>query len=457
MHKGRVASEDCTANSQPIPLKTSHPSRFRFSAQYVGLTYSRAPAVLSKRACWNALLGCKPKPTFLCVSEERHRDGSLHLHVLAHYGTRPNITSARHWDVSGCHPSASTIYDAAGWAKYITKEDPAPLCSPGFLELLQSKFPERGEKGVYLLLAESGKFGEAVGAFKRQHPLQYAIHGERVDANFRRMRKREPYVPYPLASFIIPGLQTGWDRSRTVLHLWGATNVGKTKLAQALLQDYVFIRHLSQLKFWKPGQGIIFDDCNFKCLDIEECLHICDVQDDTQINIKHSHASIERGTPRIITSNFADIWPADPAGALERRLFRWECKAPLHQPAPDRSTEGNHQEEREDQTLPTPRTPRGDTEGERRSPQPWSDREDAGSPQALTQEASWRLQDDSDAKEPEGSVPRRRSRSGSDPGEERQQRSRGDRTVIDLSQDDDVIPFFPREISDAELEAWELN
>lgn len=287
----------------------------------------------------------------------------------------------------------------------------------------------------------------------QQHPLQFAIHGERVEANFKRIHKREPFVPYPLSSFNIGTLQRDWDRSRTVLHLWGPTDIGKTKLAQALLPGALLVRHLSHLKQRHEGQGIIFDDLSFKCLDIEECLHICDVADDTQVNVKHSHASIERGTPRIVTSNFADIWPADPAGSLERRLFRWECKAPLHQP---QSTVANRTEATgvQDTKDGTPRS-----EGEGECSQQACDQEEPGTDEAETQEGSWRLPQELLAREQESPVPRRRSSSESprlSPERGGSPSNAGRREVIDLSQDDDVVPFFPRILPEDELDAWEL-
>lgn len=310
------------------------PPKFRLSAKYVSLTYPRTEGSLSKSRARRALVAQQPSPTGGCICEERHADGGTHLHVLVHFQVRPNIKSERHFDIDGRHPHIKPCTDPRGWYEYITKEDGEPLR----FGTLPEPLPGRGGSGrdrSFIDLAIAGDYVEAKEAFINRHPLQYAIHADAVERTLRRLRPAAIYVPYDLGTFIEqPGIRE-WRREEETLHLWGPTGIGKTKYAQALISEggnrpYRLIRHLTGLRGREEGSGIIFDDVAFKTLDIEEVIHIVDCCDETQVNIKHSVAFIERGCPRIITSNFADIWPPDPAGALGRRVRTVECKAPLH-------------------------------------------------------------------------------------------------------------------------------
>lgn len=306
---------------------------FRLSCKHVSLTYPRASDALTRDACRNALVAGRPSPAHYCISEERHRDGSRHLHVLASYSKRPNIRSERHFDIGGNHPHVKPARDPAGWYDYIRKEDDQPLESVGcgsYIATLRRGGGRNPSGAQYIDLAREGKFEEAKEDFINRHPRDYAIHGDRIESNLRRLRPRTTDVRYGLGTFRTPGLER-WRRDKETLVLWGASGVGKTKLAQAICgADYILIRHLTHLRTRKEGQPIIFDDIDWKQLATEEVIHLCDLDDETQVNIKHSYAYIERGCCRIITANSADIFPSDPHGAIQRRVFVYECCAPLY-------------------------------------------------------------------------------------------------------------------------------
>lgn len=322
--------------------------KFRLSAHYVALTYPRTDGVLTRMRARDALLAQRPAPTAGCVVEERHRDGGRHLHVLCWYEVRANVKSCRHWDIDGFHANSKpSDYDPRGgprgWLEYILKADEQPLYWGRFPEPLPGRAKGRSDRS-YLRQAIGGDYAGARATFIESHPLQFAIHSESVERTLRRLVPRPCYVPFRLGSFYLPPGLCDWKRSEETLHLWGASGVGKTKLAQALLGEgpdgrYLLVRHLTALKRREEGCPIIFDDINFKCLDTEEVIHIVDVCDETDVNIKHSVAHIERGTARIVTSNSADIWPGDPAGSIGRRVRSIECKAPLHRDLQDQRGE----------------------------------------------------------------------------------------------------------------------
>lgn len=100
-----------------------------------------------------------------------------------------------------------------------------------------------------------------------------------------------------------------WDPHTRTLILFGATNVGKTSLAKALLPRALMTRHLDPLVTYqsKGYKGIILDDMSFNSgeytMKPEAQIHLLDREDDTQIHCRYRVAEIPAHTPTIITSN----------------------------------------------------------------------------------------------------------------------------------------------------------
>ncbi len=58
------------------------------------------------------------------VSQEHHKDGTLHLHVAVWMNKRLNFSSEKYWDfVGGKHGNYMLMWKPEGWIKYILKEN----------------------------------------------------------------------------------------------------------------------------------------------------------------------------------------------------------------------------------------------------------------------------------------------------------------------------------------------
>jgi hypothetical protein len=70
--------------------------------------------------------------------------------------------------------------------------------------------------------------------------------------------------------------------------------------------------------------GIVFDDMSFAHLPREAVIHLVDWDLDRSIHIRYKRALIPARTRKIFTSNktFYENFPADPSGAIRRRISR---------------------------------------------------------------------------------------------------------------------------------------
>lgn len=119
-----------------------------------------------------------------------------------------------------------------------------------------------------------------------------------------------------------------WDPKSQTLILRGPTDLGKTELAKALVQEAtgespILISNLSSLAHRQAHQGFILDDMNFQSMKREKAIHLLDIKNDRGIRILFGVHEVEAGTVRIISTNedIADLLPYDKHGAIDRRVY----------------------------------------------------------------------------------------------------------------------------------------
>lgn len=298
---------------------------FRVNARQFSLTYPQVPDTHTKEDLYR-FLDEQFSPHELIVAREEHKDGNQHFHVFLSFEQRRNIKNSRYFDWAGQHPNVQGCRSKVKWVQYLLKEDRSPLSNEEGTRAIESLPKQKRERdnGEYLDLARSGRTDAAIHSFSNTHPRLYAIHKRAVDTNLRDLAPI-PATPYwPLTSFDFD--ERLWDRELTLV-LSGKTNCGKTELAIALFNGKgLLVRHLDKLKAFQSNYhtGIIFDDMCFTTLSRENAIHLVDTYHESQINVKHSMVCIPARTPRIITTNmpdWRDIFPADPAGAIQRRVY----------------------------------------------------------------------------------------------------------------------------------------
>lgn len=99
-----------------------------------------------------------------------------------------------------------------------------------------------------------------------------------------------------------------WPRDfdwTTSVILWGASGIGKTSYARALLPNALLISHLDDLALYEGGDydGLIFDDMSFNHIPREGQIHLVDIDEFRSIHIRYKTAGIPANTKKIFTTN----------------------------------------------------------------------------------------------------------------------------------------------------------
>lgn len=93
--------------------------QFRVAAKAFALTFPQCN--LDKQVLADAL-GKIGNPIKVCVSMEKHEDGSPHLHAYLIYTRKLNIKDPKHFDVLTFHCNVQAVKDRDDWLKYIKKD-----------------------------------------------------------------------------------------------------------------------------------------------------------------------------------------------------------------------------------------------------------------------------------------------------------------------------------------------
>lgn len=289
---------------------------FRVNAKTVFVTWSQVPEGLTKEHVFQVFVDSDPSVLFGIVCAERHRDEGNHIHACIGYRSKRNFKDARRYDLMGCHPNWKSARVPAAAVAYCRKEDPEPLV---FGDL-------PGDEASFLELARGGHTESAILQFATKHPKTYVVSKPQIESNLRALAPRVLGRSYPLESFIYAPKPFCWSREQC-LFIRGDSGTGKTEWAKALASinggTYCFVRDKEALKEFKPGQTVIFDDFDFTDWPRERVIHLLDVENEAQINVKYSMVRLPAGTPRILTTNrtLAELFPFDNIAPIERRVF----------------------------------------------------------------------------------------------------------------------------------------
>lgn len=173
-----------------------------------------------------------------------------------------------------------------------------------------------GEK--FEAVVEAVKNGWSLQEVISEFPDLYIKHHTGIEKLFKVFNESTPTVyfgPFPWA------IQPDWGKAIVII---GPTGIGKTQYSKTLIPKVHLIRHIDKLKKFNALHhgGILFDDMKFNHWPVSSQIHLTDMTDDADINVKHSYVSIPAGTKRIFTCN-PERFPFTNAPAVMRRLQIW--------------------------------------------------------------------------------------------------------------------------------------
>lgn len=291
---------------------------FRLRSKKLFLTYPRCPIAPEEAL---RQLAAVVSATGHVVAEEDHADGGKHLHVYLEAELPMQVNGASVLDLvdgsgSTYHGNYQSVRSRSAVLKYVTKDgkyvtnlDVSPTGSNPWKRAREIAASE-GLAAALSSLEEEPKTARDL-----------CLNGDRIAKNLSSMGRKKLRIEHDLSTF---GWTEPWDGKTHTLLIYGATNLGKTALAKALLPDALLIRHLDKLRDYASGlyTGIIFDDMAFGHLHREAQIAILDRGEDTQVHVRYSVAEIPAGTPCIVTTNRQPggvFTTEDPA--IARRLY----------------------------------------------------------------------------------------------------------------------------------------
>lgn len=182
-------------------------------------------------------------------------------------------------------------------------------------------FKKQGKRGDLARICEMAKEGSTVREIATEFPgdfIRYHSGIRALVAEVGPAKKTE--CLYELGQFT---REPVGDVAIRPTVLWGPSGYGKTEFALAHFENPHLIRHLDDIKSFRPGthDALVFDDMSFTHLHKEAQIHILDWNHPSTIHARYANAVIPARTPRVFTTNVEDgaIFDIDYP-AIKRRV-----------------------------------------------------------------------------------------------------------------------------------------
>ncbi|PVV02139.1 hypothetical protein BB560_003415 [Smittium megazygosporum] len=237
------------------------------------------------------------------IARELHADKTAHIHVYFKSHKKLSVKKSNYFDILKRHGNYQTCRSPAHVIRYVTKGNK-------FITNMTDRELSIKPKSVPELIMEQNDLNAAIDLVKTDAGLRrdFVRNSVLVTRSISRIVNTNIQSSRPSTSrelkFIMPEIVSKWDRSKTCLWLRGRTDTGKTSFAKSLFKKPLIVRLIETLQKLEPSHdGIIFDDMNFSGFGKEAQIHLLDLENDSDINVKHNFANIPWGLPRVFTSN----------------------------------------------------------------------------------------------------------------------------------------------------------
>nr|QOU08769.1 Rep protein [Sweet potato leaf curl Georgia virus] len=323
---------------------------FRVSAKNIFLTYPKCS--LSKETALELLkaVDCPSDKLFIRVSQEKHQDGSLHLHALIQFKGKAQFKNPRHFDLQ--HPNSSTQFhpnfqgakSSSDVKSYIEKD--GDYIDWGTFQV-DGRSARGGQQTANDAAAEALNAGSAEAALqiiREKLPRDFIFQYHNLRSNLDRIFSPPPSVyssPFSISSFNnVQDIISDWaadnvmdaaarpDRPISIV-IEGPSRIGKTVWARSLGPHNYLCGHLdlSPKVYSNSAWYNVIDDVNPQYL--KHFKEFMGAQKDWQSNCKYGKpVQIKGGIPTIFLCNPGEgssfkLWLDKPE---QEALKNWALK-----------------------------------------------------------------------------------------------------------------------------------
>lgn len=286
---------------------------FRLQGKNLWLTYPQCPLAPGEVLdLLTDILSAEGISKYIIASES-HQDGSLHIHCwvglkkklrtrLPTFLDLPDDAGDYHGNYQICRSNIAVKKYCEKEGDFITNIKD----TPGWPSVIE--------------LAKAGDVESAMDLVSTFDPRSIALNGDKLRQNLTSLAPIDlPIHNYKFQD--VPDIDC-WPRHHFSLWLYGPSHTGKTEFAKTLFKNPLLVSHMDGLKELRPGihDGIIFDDCSFTHWPRSSVIHVLDLHNPRDINVKYGKVCIPAGFPRVFTSNNY-IWPCQDPAIFNRISF----------------------------------------------------------------------------------------------------------------------------------------
>ena len=293
--------------------------QFRIQAKRLFLTYSQIPNDLTKEEVLKQL-ELKFNIQGYLIAREFHEDNGVHIHALIELRNRCDIRNYRIldliWEGNRIHGNYQVVKNMNAVRMYLMKGE--DFITNWDIEYKTGKLLSL-EKKLAIMTTKVG-IDRTLKYFITNHMNELDKYA-RIETNLKRLDKQVQKLRKNKALYDINSFEPQVKIDEALKDLkhstWvsGPSDTHKTSYVEArieanrdqdLIKDYIFIRHLDQLKQFNADihEAIILDDCALPD-EREALISLVDTERPGAVNVKYDVITIPANVKRIFVSNYS--------------------------------------------------------------------------------------------------------------------------------------------------------
>ena len=337
-------------NTEIIKEEKSKAKNPRVNPKKLLLRYSQCS--IDVKSCLNALSVILKMHNRSIVeyvlSNEKHQDGSSHIHAYIELDNKIDTRNMRlfdiNWEGKLYHPNILKSKYKTVCVAYILKDvtdlnSSAFIASKGLKRLLtihENKIKLLPYQNAVLALARKGLIEDAMQLVEENEPGKIISSHKSLRRSLSALQSDKSSLPEfidcthrPEVQNVREQLEKAHKKFITPM-LVGATQTGKTRLMLDFIKNTLklnplTVNNIDSIRYFDPSKhnALFFDDCDFGSIQSEEVLlKLFDCESATTFNIKHGSIQIPACTARFICSNFLLSYYVGERIASQPRIAR---------------------------------------------------------------------------------------------------------------------------------------